>query len=132
MSELKKKSEHNLIASEFLIKQGLHAPSVHCSYYSCLQILKYTINNFFGIDYDVIDQDIINSKGNSHGYIINYVFREFRIKKIAEWEVQNRQLKVLKELREKSDYDNIAIGSDTSNEAQIIAKNFTNYIKSII
>ncbi len=129
MSELKKKSENNLIASEFLIKQGLHASSVHCAYYSCLQLLKYSINFFFEVAYDELENNINYSKGSSHKYIINYVFNELKSAKYDNYETQHRNIKDLKEWRETSDYENTPIGSVESDRAYKTAKEFTTYIK---
>ena len=49
MSKLKEKAKFNLSAAEILQENNLFAPSIHCSYYSCFQLLKFTINDFFGI-----------------------------------------------------------------------------------
>ena len=52
MSKLRQESDFNIDAASALLKQNLFAPSVHCSYYSCFQFLKYTIKEFFEEDYE--------------------------------------------------------------------------------
>ncbi|MDY0280344.1 MAG: hypothetical protein RBR35_07270 [Salinivirgaceae bacterium] len=62
MSYLRQKSEFNLDAAKLLQSNSLFAPSVHCSYYSCLQLLKATIIEFFGVSYEELDIALINAQ----------------------------------------------------------------------
>lgn len=118
MSKLKEKSEFNFQAAQLLIDKNLYAPSVHCSYYGCFQLMKFTINNFFGIDYEELSQMIAVDKSNTHAYIIRFVSNEIRtnLGKDAYREFNNT-IKDLKNFREESDYDNVEISLDKGEKA---------------
>ncbi len=133
MSKLKQKSEFNIDAADCLIANHLYAPSVHCSYYSCFQLIKYIISYCFNKDYDQQSFEIRSSKQNSHQYVIKLIREELR--RNTERNVEReliRKIKDLKQLREDADYNNIEIGIEKSNSAyqqakvvrEILVKNF--------
>jgi len=129
MSKIKQKSEFNIIAAERLLNESLFAPSVHCSYYSCYQLLKYTINYFFEVDYSTQSQKIASSKQNSHQYVFNYVVNE--LKGLASYEdckSFKRLFKQLKLYRTQSDYENIEVDSVKGHQAFDVAKEIRAYI----
>lgn len=131
MSKLKEKSELNLTAAEYLINKDLYAPSVHCSYYACFQLMKYTIKEFFGMEYDELTDNIAKNRLNTHGYIIKYVLDEIQSNwDRFEYSKFSRKIKDLKNFREESDYDNIEISIDQSNKAFQYAKDIRNFLKS--
>ena len=70
VAKLKEKSNINLEAAGQLIKLNLYAPSIHCSYYSCYQLLRYAVKEFFGLDYESQDDNMRQSTQNSHSYLI--------------------------------------------------------------
>ena len=78
MSKLRQKSDFNLDAAKVLLEQNLFAPSVHCSYYSCFQLLKYTIHDFFGEDYEKQANNISTTKQKTHQYVINYITNKLK------------------------------------------------------
>ena len=78
MSNLKNKSELNIYAAKRLIEENIYPPSVHCSYYSCIQLLKFKMNDFFGITYEQLNTDISFSNKGTHQYIISYITRKIR------------------------------------------------------
>ncbi|MCD4665094.1 MAG: HEPN domain-containing protein [Bacteroidales bacterium] len=131
MSKLKEKSEFNIGAAELLIENGYFAPSVHCSYYSCFQLLKFSINDFFGINYISLSSKISSSKKKTHQFVIDYV-AENLIKLAGREESRKfkRNIKDLKQFREVSDYDNIEVGEDKGAAALRKAKEIRNYIKT--
>ena len=47
MIGLKNKSEINSDAAKLLHDKNYYAPSIHCSYYSCLQLMIYSLNSHF-------------------------------------------------------------------------------------
>lgn len=129
MSKIRQKSEFNIDAAERLLKDAVYAPSVHCSYYSCFQLLKFTIKDFFGIDYDTQSENIASSNQNTHQYVLNYVSSELR--NLAGFEKSRdfkRTFKDLKQFRLESDYENIEIGSEKGNGALDKAKEIRTYI----
>nr|WP_321356687.1 HEPN domain-containing protein [uncultured Draconibacterium sp.] len=129
MSKIRQKSDFNIDAAEQMLKEAYYAPSVHCSYYSCFQLLKFTIKDFFGIDYDTQSVNIASSNQNTHQYVLNYVSSELR--NLAGFEESRdfkRTFKDLKQFRLESDYENIEIGSEKGNEALDKAKEIRTYI----
>ncbi len=128
MSELKNKSDQNIWAAEKLIKENLHAPSVHCSYYSCFQLLKHYLFEFY--DFDQETYDIKKNQytfGGTHEFVINYHLLE--LKKIEEIRVLKNELKQLKKFRNESDYDDIKIGVERSKKAYKYAENVLKILK---
>ena len=129
MSKLKEKSNFNIQAAESLEGQSLYAPSIHCAYYSCCQLLKYTINEFCGIDYQQQAIEISSSKQQSHQYVVNYITNE--LKKYVDFQVCRdfkRKIKDLKQFRIESDYENIEINTDKSQQAIGLAKEIRMYV----
>lgn len=129
MSKLRQKSDFNINSAEYLIASAFYAPSVHCSYYSCFQLLKYTIKEFFGIDYDTLATNISNSQYNTHKYVINYVTDELTgFVGIEESRKFKRTINDLKLFREESDYENIEINLDKGEAALRKAKEIRQYL----
>lgn len=128
MSYLRQKSEFNITAAQFLIEKNLYAPSIHCSYYSCLQLLKVVVKEFIGINYDDQESEISSGKSNSHKYVIDKVLNEIRIKNRFEYIDMRRNITDLKTFREKSDYYNIEIDISKSQNAFERATEIRNYL----
>lgn len=118
MSQLRQKSEFNIDAAKLLIKQANYAPSVHCSYYSCFQLMKYTIKEFFGIDYDVQASNISSTGQHSHQYVINYISTKLEdLAGVKESRAFKRTIKDLKQFRLESDYEDIEVTHDYGQNA---------------
>lgn len=131
MSKLKEKSEFNITAAQILIDKNLYAPSVHCSYYSCFQLMKFTMKNFFGISYDELRQKIsVDTTGGTHSFVVNFFNMEVRKKGISDYSDFSRKIKDLKEFRETSDYENVEITFDKSRKAKEYAIDIRQYIKN--
>ncbi len=122
MSKLKEKSSFNIAAAKLLIDNNLYCSSVHCSYYSCFQLLKFTINDFFGIDYTTLGTQIAQSRKNSHRYIIEYIEVEIQ-NNVGLREERNfhHKIKDLKNFREESDYEEVEITNEQGQKAYKIA-----------
>ena len=123
MSYLKTKSEHNLSAAEILIKHGLHAPSVHCSYYSCFQLSKYALKEFSGIDYQKQEEELNQLKQTksgiigTHEYVINRLGTEIRTCSKEAYRIFTYNIKKLKKFRTESDYFDLPITDEQSKES---------------
>ncbi len=128
MSNLRNKSDFNLEAADVLIKNNLFAPSVHCAYYSCFQLFKYSIKSFLGKDYETQATEISlsNPKQNTHIYVINILTKE--ITKLSESRKLKRDIMDLRQFRIESDYDNIQIDSEKGYKALDKAKEIRRYI----
>lgn len=132
MSKLQEKSNLNFVAAALLLDKGLYAPSVHCSYYSCLQLLKFAINDFFGIDYSTLSSNIATLKTNSHQYIVNFVYSELKKNvQIDEARKFKHTIKDLKNYRVESDYHDIDIDSEKGYKAYEKAKELRGYLKEM-
>lgn len=130
MSKLRQKSDFNIDAAEALLKQSFFAPSVHCSYYSCFQLLKFTIKDFFGVDYKTQANNVTMSKQKTHQYVINFVTDELiKLANILEGQDFKRKIKDLKHFREESDYEDIEVNYDKGDKAYRKAKEIRLYIK---
>ena len=123
MSHLKNKSEHNLLAAEKLIEFGLHAPSVHCSYYSSFQLCKYALQEFYGVDYETQEKELNflkqtkTGKIGTHEYVINRLGKEIRTCSTEAFLIFTNNIKELKKFRVESDYDNITITDEQSTKS---------------
>jgi hypothetical protein len=137
MSYLKQKSDQNIIAAEFLINEGLHAPSVHCSYYGSFQLIKHTLSAFFGISYkkqeselNVLKQSRGSVRIGSHEYVINRFGEELRDLSKKEYSSFSRNIKELKAFRNKSDYLNIEVTSKQSERAYRLSEEIVGMLKT--
>lgn len=131
MSNLRQKSDFNIEAAKVLLKQDqtLFAPSVHCSYYSCFQLLKYTIKDFFEVDYDTQALNISTTQQKTHQYVINYIANKLKsLSSVVDSRDFKRKINDLKQFRVDSDYENIQVNSDKGNEALNKANEIRSYI----
>jgi len=128
MSHLKNKSEFNITAAQFLIDRNLYAPSIHCSYYSCFQLLKVILKEFIGIDYNQQERAIRMGQQNSHSYVITNVLNVVHDKNRLAYPEISRKIKNLRLLREKADYRDIQIDQSTSLDAYNTAKEVLSYL----
>ena len=122
MSYLKEKSNFNIDAAELLQNKSLFAPSVHCSYYSCLQLMKVAINEFMGIPFEELENQTGSMNTDTHNYIIKMIGDSIRNYSKEEHSIFGRNIKVLKQFRINSDYKNIQITTSESFKAIRIAK----------
>ncbi len=131
MSKLREKSEFNIDAAQILIDKYLYAPSVHCSYYSCFQLMKFTMNAYFGVTYDELRQKVsVSTSGGTHTFVIHFFNTEVRKNfGLTDYTEFSRKIKDLKEFRESSDYDDVEITIDKSTRALQYAKDLRHYIQ---
>jgi hypothetical protein len=135
VSALKNKSEINLEAARILNERTLYAPSIHCAYYSVLQLMKFAVSDSIGISYEEQDQEInalktqkAKAKG-THEYLIMKVEDVIRRNDELNFTDFTRNVKVLKRFRASSDYDNVDISSEQSNKAFGLAKELRAQLK---
>lgn len=129
MSKIRQKSEFNIKAAEQLLKATYYAPSVHCSYYSCFQLLKYTIKDFFNIDYETQAVNMSKIGQKTHQYVVNYIAKEL-VSFVPFEESRNfkRTIKDLKQFRIESDYENLEIDLVKGNAAFNKAQEIRSYV----
>jgi len=119
VSKLREKAINNFEASKLLIENSIFAPSVHCAYYGCFQLIMFILKDFFGKDYDIQNREIKELKENSHNYRINFITKQINnlekdIKVSREFD---RTIKQLKQLRVVSDYHDVEIDHEKSTKA---------------
>ena len=117
MNYLKQKSKHNIDAAKFLIDNKHYTSSVHCAYYSCLQILKVICIKR--------EKTIIKNKP-VHKQIIDYICEE--IKDDKDRRSFRNTIYDLKLFREKSDYEGVLISEKDADKAYNTAKNILTFI----
>ena len=116
MSHLLTKSQENLQAAQILKNRSLFASSIHCSYYSCVQLMKHTLMQKMNKTSDEIDTES-NGEG-SHQWLIKEIFNILFFDK-NDWNTANNfniGVNELKKLRMKADYKNkLIVASDSQN-----------------
>ncbi|HTO15692.1 MAG TPA: HEPN domain-containing protein [Edaphocola sp.] len=128
--KLFQKSEFNADASEELIKSYLYAPSVHCSYYSVFQLMKYLMNTFCGINYEDIDVFVRNNKTSEHRYIQRQILNEINNADRENYQRIKREVDDLFQFRVYSDYKNVEILHDQAEKAFKYSQELRNYLKT--
>jgi hypothetical protein len=124
MSELANKSNHNLTSAEMLFKNNLHAPSVHCAYYSCLQKMCDILIEIYGYTADSLYNESSRNKIGSHDFIINKTFQNLVGKSNNNSENQQfkRNLEDFKRKRVDADYKECVIDQTKSSVSIELAK----------
>lgn len=127
MCHLKNKSEINMMVAETLFEKCLYPSCCHPAYYSCLQLMKYTIQEKMGIPYHQQDIEINRidkrvARSGSHNYLIDKIV--YRMKELDKDEARlfKRSIEDLKASREDSDYKDIPISRDYSEKSINTAK----------
>lgn len=122
MSNLKNKSEINFDAAELLHKQSLYPSVIHCSYYSCIQLMKHIW--LYKMNKTEQDLEIItkSSTEGSHEVLINQTGGFMKSKSI-DFRTFNNLIGQLKKLRVNADYKDIQIDSSVSNNSITLSKN---------
>lgn len=118
MGELLKKAEENRQASLKLWSvNNWYAPSIHCAYYACVQLMIHILMVVGKKEHSVLESEISVSGGGSHVYYIrqvqNLLVNKGKVDKVKMFS----EIKSLKAYREKSDYKPIAITFDDSEKA---------------
>ncbi|MBN2745406.1 MAG: hypothetical protein JXR34_01655 [Bacteroidales bacterium] len=117
------------MAANKLLQLNLFAPSVHCSYYSCFQLLKFVIKDFFGQDYEKQAVNISTSNQKTHQYVVNYITNELKnIEGIEKSRWFKRNINDLKNYRNESDYENVEVNYNKGNAAFNLANEIRNYV----
>lgn len=135
MSFLIAKAEFNNSSADLLYNSSYYAPSVHCAYYSCFQLLKYLIKEKLKIDYKRQEIEIgADNRINSHSYVQKKIFDELQLreKNTLKFREIRTKLKDLQELRINSDYKNVQIDEALSRKAIQYSKELRNYFKEKI
>lgn len=141
--QLRDKAITNLDAASVLkeLPNRHHCSSVHCSYYSCFQAIKYIILSDFGLtDSDIIqnretESYILNGRRvqpSEHDYLIRYIHKSIiSLKQLKDAQEFNESISKLKSLRNNADYKPIIIEKDKSDSALNYAETVHKILKRI-
>ncbi|TAH04942.1 MAG: hypothetical protein EAZ15_00310 [Sphingobacteriales bacterium] len=118
MDILLNKSKSSLEASTLLHAEELYASSVHCSYYSSVQLMRFVLFNKFEVEENEFDNRKEVKSSGSHNYLISF-FRDKISKTIIPRDFANN-LRDLKKLRKNADYSQkIIIERDSLNARKL-------------
>lgn len=137
LSYLRNKSGFNFDSAALLIEEDKFAPSVHCSYYSVFQLMKYLYVQIKKISYENLNQNIITDKRNTHKYLIDEFCLHLQSDtscKLNTFEVRElkNDIKDLKQFRLESDYDDIEINYKKSTQALSLSESILKRLKNIL
>lgn len=137
MSNLRNKSEFNFDSAALLIEENFFAPSVHCSYYSVFQFMKYLYVKIKNISYENLNQNIISDKRNTHKYLIEEFCLHLQSDsggKLNRFEVRalKNDIQDLKQFRLESDYDDIEINYNKGTQALGLSESILKRLKNIL
>ena len=127
---LKNKSEINLSAAELLHDKCLFPVVAHCTYYSCLQLMRYIWQNKMERNPDDLKTKS-EEKIGSHAKLINGIIEFLKDKKIDHREFNNKILQ-LKAIRVKADYKDIQIDYTASSKSIQYSKEILKILKKAI
>ena len=133
------KSEQNFSSAKVLIDNQMYNSSVHCSYYSCFQIVICIIGDDY--NYKEYQEWVRKKKENNSKKTGNHDFSIHKVCELIKYSEDvagfNNGINQLKALRNKADYRNNLIGNNGSGKAykmakkinQILFKNFSDELK---
>lgn len=129
-ASLKRKALSNIDAADLLVERGHYDASVHCSYYGCLQLIKLTIKKIGNIDFEKQHIESSNfENGGSHKYYIDSFKRLFQTGRFKTDATKHaNDIRKLKLLRVKADYDPESVNPGDCSSAVSTAKIFKEFV----
>ena len=94
-----------------------------------MDLMKFTMKEFIGVDYDTIDMNVASRKTGEHQYIRNEILNVIRNSDYSEYSRMSRNLKDLYQFRIDSDYKNIEVNSEKAEKAKSFSRDIISYIK---
>ncbi len=128
MSEISLKSQENLNSGIILKKNKFYSSSIHCFYYSCVQIMIHILLTSLHKQETEIETESRNSGSTFHNWLINKIYTEHRkINRNKSLQFQ-RKIYKLKRIRVESDYKNIRVDYNKCDKSEKIAKEILNIL----
>jgi hypothetical protein len=118
-SNLKNKSGLNRAAADVLLKSNYYPSVIHCSYYSCVQLMKHNLIFIIGKTESQLIEEQRKSNEGSHEVLINNTIIYLKSNN-KDWKTFNTNINQLKKLRIESDYSNINIDSDKGRKSLLL------------
>lgn len=132
MSAFRDKSNFNTTGAQFLQNQhNLYDPSIHCSYYACIQEFLHIIFTKLKIPQQQFNSDRRNNKDGTHGWASKLIELEIARKDRQDFKWFQKAFPELKLLRENADYSEIKASIDQSREAQKLSLSIINTLKKL-
>lgn len=130
--DLRQKSADTLNAAQILITRGYPNPSIHCSYYSCLQLSK-----FFLLEIAKVEESDLAPERDDQGIYRNS--HDVIIRKVKQWlkdhqkdNVEYGHITHLKQKRVEADYTTKLIDQPLSQTCYEKAAKVTKYLNGVI
>jgi hypothetical protein len=122
-----KKSQDTYDSGEVLRKEQKFNSSIHCYYYSCIQLCNHFFNTKEGLTDSQI-RDLFKSNESHKDTIKKLVSILGR----ASHKAFTSDLSVLKDNRVKADYRNFSLGEDDSDESKELCDNVVSFLKKAL
>lgn len=124
MSILLRKSNNSIAAAKQLMDSNLEAPSVHCSYYSCIQLMLHIAIEKLGESSESLLSRSNFENTGSHVTLTNEIKKELtnRTTNYSELQTFSNNLATLKRNRTEADYMEIDITRPKCSASLDIAK----------
>lgn len=131
MSELLKKASNNFSAAELLIQNKNYSPSIHCAYYSCLQIILFLIDSKLSSAWISFQDGIDASKAidpttkqqSLHNLYISFIKDDIKKSDASTQRKFSTDIGILKNTRNNSDYKKIEITDVIADNSIELARN---------
>ncbi len=130
MSNWREKSIQNLMSADLLIGEGFYSASIHCSYYSNIQLILHLLQKKFPSldEFDKYQRKGFKKNKGFHNWIINDVVKNlFKINN-EDFRYVSNNIRKLKKLRIEADYKDIIFDESKAN----VAKNYALHINKIL
>jgi hypothetical protein len=129
MTVIRHKSNENLNAGELLIRNSMLASSVHCFYYSCVQLMIHILISVFHMTEESIEDESRRAGRGFHNWLINQIYVDYIRKNRRNARSFRRKIYNLKDVRIQADYKLIEIDANKSSEAKFISERIINMLK---
>jgi hypothetical protein len=117
-THLKTKSEQNINLADQITTNGSEfASSVHCSYYSCVQLMLHILRSHFEQSDTEVENRNGQENGNTHIFLINTIGEELQLTNNQDFREFRTKINQLKGVRIKSDYKNVPIEQELAVKA---------------
>lgn len=124
----KEKSENSFKATNKLLQDSFCNTSVHCSYYSCLQLMYHILSEYLGMRDDEIESESKDDK-SSHVWLINKVTRQLKsIRSKEEARIFSDEVHTLKKNRIIADYGKSSINTDQAEKLRDLSYKINKYL----
>lgn len=112
------KSQENISSARILIENKYFNSSVHCSYYSSVQIMIHVLLNKYNFTQERLEESAKSERKGSHVFAKNFLHTKMKEMGIRFDAVEfHRLIGSLKNKREKADYQEEVIEEDLSRDA---------------